>query len=196
MYSRHDKEFDKLNKVYFEQRTRLLSKAAVMAVTFFKENFRRQGFLDRTVEPWEKRSTDAPNANKPRGIVRGILRRSIMKKSVNGSRAVVGVDQSIRYAEIQNNGGKIPITNKMRRFFWAMYYKYAGQVTYNVKTREMHDTKRNQAISSQANFWKALALTKETHITIKPMKFIGDSWALEQDITKTFEDELFKMFTK
>jgi phage gpG-like protein len=196
MSSKHDAEFDKLIKAYHEARPELMARAATMAVTFFKENFRRQGFLDRSLIPWEKRTS--PISSKPLLINRGILRRGVKKKSINGPTAVIGVDPAIVYAEIQNNGGRIEITRKMRRFFWAMYYKASGGKTYNtnaktgVKTEG--NTQQNKALNEHAEFWKGLALTKKTHIVIPARPFIGDSVTLGNDITEMFDNELYKIF--
>jgi hypothetical protein len=183
--SKYDPEFDKLLIAYKNARPVLMARAATMAITFFKENFRRQGFLDRTLKPWEKRIQGSPS-NKPLEINRGFLRRGVMKKRVTATQATVGVDPSIKYAEIQNNGGLIPVTNKMRRFFWAMYYK-------NGSGKEEGKSKRATALNGAAEFWKNLALTKKTHIEIKARPFIDDSWTLEQEIFDMFDNEIYKI---
>src|SRR6185437_384935 len=102
--SKHSHEFDKLLTAYKNARPALMGRAATMAVTFFKENFRRQGFLDRSLEQWDKR-VPGSQSHKPLEINRGVLRRGVMKKRVTPTQAVVGVVPSIKYAEIQNNGG-------------------------------------------------------------------------------------------
>jgi phage gpG-like protein len=192
--NRHGHEFDKLIKAYQEARPELLQKAATMAVTFFKENFRRQGFLDKTLHPWKKRSS--PISQKPIEINRGTLRRGVKKKSIKGTKAVVGFDPAIKYAEIQNDGGEIEITHKMRRFFWAMYFKAAGGVVYNRKTKDAADTPNNRKLNAQAEFWKGMALTKETHIKIPARPFIDDSATLSAEISNMFDTEILKLFTK
>jgi hypothetical protein len=186
MINKHSHEFDKLIKAYRDARPQLMGRAATMAVTFFKENFRRQGFLDRNVIPWKKRLQGTPG-NNPLLIKRGFLRRAVMQKSVKPTRAVVGVDPSIKYAEIQNNGGKIPITNQMRRFFWAMYYKNGGG-------KEQGNSVRAQTLNSAAAFWKALALTEKTHLEVTARPFIGDSYTLEHNILDMFDTEIYKIF--
>lgn len=193
---KHDAEFDKLLKAYKQARPLLMAKAATMAVTFFKENFRRQGFLDRSLTLWDKRSSTI--SNKPLEINRGVLRRGVMKKSVKGNKAIIGVDPAIKYAEIQNNGGQIPITKKMRRFFWAMYYKANGGKTYNTNkttgAKTEGNTQRNKKLNEQAEFWKSMALTTKTHITIPARQFIADSATLEKEIIEMFDTELSKIF--
>lgn len=188
MASKHDAEFDKLIKAYRDARPELISRAGTMAVTFFKENFRRQGFLDKSLQKWPDRITGTPGTN-PLLIKRGFLRRAVMKKKSTATQVTVGVDPSIKYAEIQNNGGQIPITNKMRRFFWAMYYKNGGG---QEKGKSVKATTLNEA----AAFWKNLALTKKTHLDFKPRPFIGDSFTLEQQIVDMFDREIFKILSQ
>jgi hypothetical protein len=76
------------------------------------------------------------------------------------------------YAAIHNNGGKIPVTPKMRKFFWAKYYERAGNVT-KLKSGKASASKRNVALSSEVQFYKNMALTKRAHITIPQRQFIG-----------------------
>ncbi len=51
------------------------------------------------------------------------------------------------YAEIHNRGGRIGVTKKMRKFFWAKYYETKKEV------------------------WKKLALTKKGYIEIPKREF-------------------------
>ncbi len=182
---KHDQEFNKLIKAYKNARPVLMARAATMAVTFFKENFRRQGFLDKSLTPWKKRVQGTPGNNQLL-IKRGFLRRGVIQKKVTQTQAIVGVDPSIKYAEIQNNGGQIPITNKMRRFFWAMYYKNGGG-------KEVGKSVRATTLNGAAEFWKNLALTKKTHIEVTARPFIGDSATLEHNIVDMFDTEIYKI---
>ena len=134
-------------------RRRLPNKIAIAVVNFFKRNFRVGGFVDKPFTKW-----DAPkNPKKTRStlVESGTLRRGIKKIKVTLNRVVVGVSKFIKYAQIHNEGGKIPITPKMRRKFWAMY-KESGNV-----------------------FYKNMALTQKTHIDMPERRYIGDSAALD-----------------
>lgn len=97
--------------------------------------------------------------------------------------AVVGVDDGIPYAEIQNFGGHIPITPQMRRFFWAMYYKAGGGGKGQKKT-----------LNETALFYRNMAITKEAFINIPARQFIGDSAVLEKNVTDYILTELNKFF--
>nr|DAQ72733.1 MAG TPA: tail morphogenesis protein [Caudoviricetes sp.] len=72
----------------------------------------------------------------------GTLKRSIIIEA-EGNRVVI--NSNTLYANIHNAGGVIhtPVTDKMRRYFWAIYYK----------TKEP--------------MYKALALTKKQTLTIR-----------------------------
>jgi phage gpG-like protein len=98
----------------------------------------------------------------------GNTRREIKKLQVSETKVVVGIANHNHHAKIHNEGGKIPVTPKMRRFFWAKY-KETGK-----------------------EYWKGMALTKKTHFDIPQRKFIGDSKALEKTLDRMLISELRK----
>ena len=105
----------------------ILVEASNEAVNFFTENFRRQGFLDRSVKKWDKRKG---NVDPGRGVLIGKanargrgsrLSRSIKRLSISSRRAVVGVSgRANQYAGVHNYGlrsGRKPgFTQKKRQF--------------------------------------------------------------------------------
>jgi phage gpG-like protein len=197
--NKHAHEFDDIIRDIRALRLRIIRHAAAMALAFFKQSFVNQGFTDNGLQKWNKRIPGTPN-NSGRGLLfgsgpgAGTLKRSLRIKKADESGAIVSVDDAIPYADIQNFGGKIPVTPQMRRFFWAMYYKSANGITYDVKTRGVHNTKKNNALNDQANFWKSLALTKEKFINLPARQFIGDSATLERQIVTYITQELDKFF--
>lgn len=180
--NRHAEEFDKLIADYKAAKLRIIQHAAAIALAFFKASFVNQGFTDEGLVKWKNRIPGTPN-NKGRAIEvnRGILKRALRIKRANIDGAVVGVDDAIPYAEIQNFGGKIPITPQMRRFFWAMYYKFGG----GVKGAQPNET---------ALFYRNLAITREQFITIPARQFIGTSATLERNLRDYITSELDKLF--
>ncbi|MBK9458291.1 MAG: phage virion morphogenesis protein [Sphingobacteriales bacterium] len=136
-----------------------------IGVRFFKDNFRRQGFLDKSLEPWKKRKDGTTD-----GILSksGNLRRSIRTTKVTEDNVTVGTYK--KYAQIHNEGGTITQTPtpKQRKFFWAKYYA---------------SEKTNEA-------WKGAALAKQIHITIPQRKFIGNSQTLDNEIDDHILNEL------
>lgn len=165
MRNDNTKEFKLLESRYRSFRRTLPNKIAITAVNFFKRNFKVGGFVDRPFQKWKK--SNYPGVRKTM-VQSGQTRRDIKKLKVSPKRVVVGIGKHNEYAAIHNTGGKIPITPKMRRFFWAKY-------------KETQDT-----------FWRNMALTKKTHINIPKRQFIGDSKALETTIERMIIKELKK----
>lgn len=131
--------------------------AEVEMINFVLGNFEKQGFTDSSFEPWEQRKG---GVDPGRAILRkdDILFDSIEVTESSTERVVVSAGAA--HAEIHNEGGmvNIPVTKKMRKFFWAMYY----------------ETKEGK--------WKGMALTKKTHFSFKMPKrqFMGNSISFNQ----------------
>lgn len=179
--NKHADEFDGLVKGYKYIKLRMVQQVAGIALAHFKASFTNQGFTDNGLVKWKGRIPGTPN-NKGRAIEtnRGILKRSLRIKKATIDGAIVGVDDAIPYAEIQNFGAQIPLTPQMRRFFWAMYFKNGGGKSKNPP--------------EAALFYRNMALTKEAFITIPARKFIGDSVTLERNIYNYLISELNKFF--
>lgn len=85
------------------------------------------------------------------------------------TRDAVEVISELLYADIQNTGGRVKITPKMRSFFWASYYR-----TKNVK-------------------WKHLAITTKTYVTIPKMPYLEITDLVKQFAYKELESEFNKI---
>jgi phage gpG-like protein len=143
----------------------ILSDVRVELADEFDRNFERKAFFDR---PWDKRSRASSRGTLL--AVSGQLRRSV--------RATVGADSvrfssAMPYAAIHNDGGKIAVTPRMRKFFWAKYYEHAGRVS-KLKSGKASASKRNVALSAEARFYKNMALTKKETIAIPQRQFMGN----------------------
>ena len=79
-----------------------------MAVNHFKGNFRAQGFVDNSVDPWKARKEKSKKKTS-RGILiqSGNLRRSIQVLGMPGNRVIVGT-RGMKYAKRHNEGLKMP----------------------------------------------------------------------------------------
>lgn len=131
----------------------------------FDQNFTRKAFFDK---PWLQRPREGKGSLM---IVSGRGRRSIRGEvSGSGVRWLSDTD----YMGIHNRGGKVPITPKMRRYFWAQYYKNAGQITMTKKTKRAASTQRNMRLNAEAQFWRNMALTKKEQIEIPKRQVIGN----------------------
>lgn len=179
--NQHAQEIDRLVNAYRGARLRLVRGSAAIALAFFKASFTNQGFTDTGLQKWKPRKAGPRNNGRGILIDRAVLKRGVRIKRADVSKAVIGVDEAIKYADIHNNGGVIPVTPKMRRFFWAMYYKSGGA---------HKDTRKDEV----AQFWLRMALKKDNTIEIPKRQFIGDSATLERRLKVYLEKELTKIF--
>lgn len=180
---------------------RLPRKVGVLAKNHFTENFRKSGFVDGGLTPWQKskRQLDSNNPNSKYPTLtsrRNHLMRSIQAEPSPGE---VLVTNPVPYAELHNDGGELTsqpkVTPKMRKYFWAMMYKSAG-----IKRRRGRKPKRRKgrrqiiSLPPEAQKWRALALTKRTSLFIRARipqrKFIGESRELTEKINETIQQSL------
>lgn len=125
----------------------------------FKNNFERKAFFNAV---W-KASILPDTMNKS-----GNLKSSIKLKTA--SMGEIKIESDTPYSRIHNEGGKIKKTEKMIKFFWAMYKK------------EKHE------------FWKRLAISKNQYIEIPQRQFMGDHPMLRNGIEKEIIKHIQKAF--
>ncbi|WP_417289625.1 hypothetical protein [Corallibacter sp.] len=132
----------------------------------FDRNFERKAFFNRK---WPQ--TKLKNSRGSMMVRSGAGRRSIKNQAVNGE---ITWSSNLPYMSLHNEGGEIVVTQKMKRFFWAMYYKTSGGVTKG-------KSQRNIKLQGEAAQWKALALQKVGKVmTVDQRQFIG--WHPEVDL--------------
>lgn len=122
----------------------ILEDIKVESLDLFDRNFERKAFFTKQ---WRKRKREG------RGSllnVSGNLRRSIRGKRTNTS---IRFDSSLAYAQIHNSGGRVHVTPKMRRYFWAQHYLNKS--------------------NPQGEFWRNMAMKKGSTIGIPKRQFIG-----------------------
>lgn len=95
-----------------------LTDIKVKLTEVFDKNFERKAFFN---EKWK--NTKLRNNRGSLMIRSGKLRAAIQSKLTPTG---IQFTSSMPYAEIHNKGGEITVTAKMKRFFWAMYYKALG----------------------------------------------------------------------
>lgn len=100
-------------KAYKERYPRIVGN---MAVNFFKDSFRRQGFIkDTSLERWDPRKVNPKKGGKRNILVKsGALRRSVRIIRSGPGYVVVGSD--LPYAKIHNEGGTIRGTFRVRQY--------------------------------------------------------------------------------
>ena len=166
------KQFERFEDDIRRLKRRLPRMFGIEAVNLFKSNFDKEGFTygrNGQVRKWKK--TVNKKGGKTLTKTRR-LRQGIHMKSATSKRVVISVDKNIPYAEIHNEGGKIPVTPKMRRYFWAMF-KQTGN-----------------------SYYKGLALTKKTNFEIPERQYIGNTLAMEPILDKRVIKELKKITSK
>lgn len=153
----------------------------------FDRNFERQGFFN---EAWQRRSSPT----RPGGSIlidTGKLRQSISSRSTDSS---ITFFSDLPYASIHNDGGEIKVTARMKRYFWHKYYAATGSFGRK-KNGERRGDKRTVQLSTEAEFWKHLALMKEGRsIRIPRRRFLGASPEVEQAVKDIIEENLADYF--
>lgn len=145
---------------------RVLQDVKVDASQHFDRNFERKSFFN---QKWP--NTSMRNRRGSLMMRTGALRRSI-RSNIQSNQIVW--KSSLPYAAIHNEGGEIMVTEKMKSFFWAMYYKSSGAITTK-KNGSRSNSQRNQKLSAEAEQWKALALQKTGNkMKIQKRQFIGE----------------------
>ncbi len=158
--------------------------AASESVKFFKDSFVNGGFTDEAFKAWTQ--TNNPLVGKRTMYQSGKLMRSIKKQSATMQRVVVIADSD--YADIQNNGGYIVVTEQMKKYFWAKYYEFVGGVTTN-KRGAVSLNKKNVSLGKKAKFCKAMALKPVgSKIKIPQHQFMGNSKTLMKNFDQWFGD--------
>lgn len=156
---------------YKELRLRARDIVGAIAIELFNEGFAKQGQIMRngTVKPWAKRSFNPPSyGSHPVLVKRGHLRRA--NRYVKKGKNIVELRNHKPYATLHNDGGVIKVTPKMRRFFWAMVYKYWQKgITYSIATRQLNNRKKDQRYGPEAEFWLKMALAKQITIPKRPI---------------------------
>lgn len=156
----------------------------------FDKNFERQAFFS---EAWQRRKS--PIRNEGRGILTdsGQLRSSIGKRMTENS---ITFYSNLPYAGIHNDGGEIVVTKRMKGFFWGKYKEATGSFGRK-KNGERRKDKRTNQLSTEAEFWRAMALMKVGKaIKIPRRRFLGYSPEVEQAVRNVIEGALNEFVSK
>lgn len=164
------------------------------ALDEFDRNFEREAFFN---EKWARRKY---NDDESRGL---LIRTGNLRRSITGritSRDSVVIETTEPYARIHNEGGTITVTRKMKKYFWWKYITITGSkrmkagipITYSErfsrkKDGTLRNTKRNRALTEEAEFYRRMAMKKNgSKITIPKRQFIGNHPDLEKLLKEIF----------
>lgn len=154
----------------------------------FKTNFERQAFFS---EAWERRKSPIRNEGRAILIDTGQLRRSISSRVTENS---VIFYTDLPYAAIHNEGGEIKVTKRMKGYFWHKYYEATGSFGRK-KDGTLRRTKKNARLTTEADFYKWMALKKEgSTIKIPRRRFLGTSPEVEQAVREIIEENITEYF--
>jgi phage gpG-like protein len=159
----------------------LIKDIAVDAADAFDRNFDNESFFG---DKWKKNRANTQTLNKHGNSG---LRGSINHR-ISGSAIVF--TSSKPYAKIHNEGGDVVVTQKMKGYFWAMYYKSAGAVQTK-KNGAQRNNRRNEKLSVEAQKWKSLALLKlGSKIKMTKRQFIVSHPQLNKRIEEVVQHNL------
>ncbi len=133
----------------------------------FDRNFERKGFFS---DKWKPRAHDYSRGSLL--MVSSALRRSV-KGGAETLENGVRFSSAVPYASIHNEGGKITVTAKMKRYFWAQF----------IKTKD--------------EAWRRMALMKVGKvITMPERRFIGDGPDTQRIIREAIDRNLQQFNTQ
>ncbi len=153
----------------------------------FDRNFERQAFFS---EAWARRKSPT----RPGGSIlidTGSLRKSIGSRTTENS---IVFYTTLPYAAIHNDGGEIKVTKKMKRYFWHKYYEATGSF-WRRKDGTLRKDKSTVQLTTEAEFWKFMALKKEgSMVKIPRRQFLGTSPEVEQAVKEIIEENITEYF--
>ena len=173
--------------------------AGRMAKDHFQENFRKGGFVNGGLHPWpqaKRLSSGGTDAASNYGTLLSSRNHLFSSIKYIPSDYRVKVSNELVYAPIHNWGGtvSITVTDRMRRFAWARFYKASGRKRKaDTGQKKGKKRRRKQTMDNpQASFWKGLALTKKKklNIHIPQRQFLGESKELTDKINERMEKEI------
>lgn len=161
----------------------ILSDLKVELYNEFTENFRRKAFFDQAWPQTKLPVTRGSLMVRHAGGLKDSLKASIQADGIHFT-------SSKEYAAIHNEGGEIPVTVGMKKFFWAMYYKSSGAVS-KTKGGKASNSQRNKTLTFEAEYWKSLALMKTgSKIRIPKRQFIGDHPQVDATVEAVINDNM------
>lgn len=160
-------------------RTKAPRIVGVRLVGFFKENYRKGGYMSNGFHKWPitRRQTGGEvGALGKYGPLMSKRNRMWSATDYTPQNSAVIIHNNTPYAAVHNDGGMVPITKKSRKYFWAMYYGKGGKDGGSV-----------------ADKYKWMALTKKKAFKIPQRQFIYDSREARDIIYSVLKDETKKI---
>lgn len=165
-------------------------KAGGKAIAFFKSNFRNGGYMDNGFHAWPitKRQMNGGKGAESRYLPLHSRRNYLFDETTyDAGPGYVLIKNDVPYAKIHNDGGTTHpnVTKKMKKFFWAMYYKNGGGKKHR---------KNATATVAEKYKWMALTKKKQLEINIPQRKFIYSSREVKQLVKDVVDEGIRKIF--
>ena len=165
-------------------------KVGRLAKDHYQENFRKGGFVNDGLNPWQPTRRQQSGSKSAAANYGPLLSR---RKHLYGSIKYIPGDcrvlvrDDLKYAPIHNWGGDVSptVTEKMRKYAWYRYNLAIGK-------KKGAKRKKKYVETEEALRWKALALTSKTRlqIHIPQRQFLGESQELDRKIEQAIDNEL------
>lgn len=102
----------------------------------------------------------------------------------------VYIRNQVEYGAIHNYGGTITVTAKMKRYFWYRHAEAKGR-RLTKKKGGLRQSRGNEALTREAEFWRNMALKKVGSIIRMPQRrFFGSDPNMEKELRKIIDTEL------
>lgn len=174
---------DNLNELNRIKDRVLPVKVGRAAAESVKQNFRQGGFYgSRWKEPL-RRDLGFEGAEGEYGPL--LSRQDHLMSSTDSipGTARVTIRNTAEYASVHNEGGSMTVTPKMKKYFWARFFRSSGERSGSAA--------RKPATSREASFWKAMALKRAgSLIRIPRRRFLGESPQLTRLVSNIINKEL------
>ncbi len=160
------------------------NQVAVIAQNFFIKGFVKGGQqLNGGFAPWKPRKFNLDRSNKVRAVLTksGALGNSI--RQTNNRAGKIEIYTTKPYAKLLSEGGELQITSKMRKFFWAMYFKEIDKIKPG-KNGTISIKRGQEQFNKYAKIWKNLAMTKKGSFHFDPRPIFYDSTDLANDVER------------
>ena len=154
-----------------------------------RENFRKGGFYG---EPWHAPMRTSLGFDGPGyGPLLSGKNHLMMSTDYIPEPGRVTIQNTLVYAAIHNDGGEITVTGRMKKYFWAQYYKkgLVGELYKEAKGKR--NQQKAETLNKEAEFWRAMALKKVgSKVKIPKRQFIGEHPEVERIVREVINQEL------
>lgn len=186
--------FSELARRYRELRKKLPKQISVIAAGHFKDNFRRQGYLELgSVVPWPKRKKKQKGSRRAILVKSGRLRRGIRAEGFNYTYAKV--INGVPYAAAHNTGMVINGRANVGQFNRQAHTRRRFQ-TDEVSAPSAREAKyvKKQTGTSQVKAHTVGAHTRQMNTTLPARPFMITTPDLLEDIELHFFEEIDKIW--